>query len=442
MKRVYEAAAYGADPVRDCFWTTTAPVPSCDAVSGETTVDVAIVGAGFTGISAAYHLASAGVKVALLDANYPTFGATGRNGGFCCLGGGKITNKQLDARFGQDERRLYRATEVAAVENAKSLIHTLGIDVDAHSTGETQLAHNPQRAASFVTDQIHAMDDYGVNATLHSTEDLAELGMKGAFHGGLTIPIGFALNPRKFALGLLSAAMDKGAMVFAHSPVSRIDPMPSGYHLCTDHGRVVAKRFIIATNGYSSDDMPDWMRARYMPVQSSVIVTDPISQERQHEQGWFSDQMAYDTRFLLHYFRKLPDNRFLFGMRGGLKYNRRSERAIQKLIRHDFDAMFPSWRDVPTAHYWSGLVALNRTLAPYVGPIDGYEGGFAGFGYHGNGVAMASYVGGILADLAQGKTTTYPYPAAFRDVPKRFPLGRKRRWLLVPIYRLMTAYEA
>ncbi len=129
-------------------------------------------------------------------------------------------------------------------------------------------------------------------------------------------------------------------------------------------------------------------------------------------------------------------------MRGGLKFTPRSEKNIRKLMRADFDTMFPKWRSVKFQNYWSGLVALNRTMAPYVGEIPGYDGGFAAFGYHGNGVAMASFVGGIVADLVQDKDPSHPYPAVFRTVPKRFPLGRQRRWLMAPIYRLMTAYEA
>ncbi len=439
MKYVYESAAYGIDPVADSYWPTTKPLPELHPLDGNIQVDVTVIGAGFTGLSTAYHLAKVGVNVALVDAQYPTFGATGRNGGFCCLGGGKITNKQLDKLFGVEERRLYRQTEVAAVNSAQSMIANLGLDVDAHSRGETVLAHTAQRAASFVTDQMSVHEDYGVSATLHSKDELLALGMDGSFHGGLTIPIGFGLNPRKYALGILSAAMDAAAKVFCNTQVTAITPARDAYELMTDLGVIHTKRFVLATNAYSSEDLLPWMAGRFMPVQSSVVVTEQIPEALR---GWTSDQMAYDTRFLLHYFRKLPNGRFLFGMRGGLKFTPRSEKNIRKLMRADFDAMFPKWRSVKFQNYWSGLVALNRTMAPYVGEIPGYDGGFAAFGYHGNGVAMASFVGRIVADLVQDKAPSYPYPAVFRTVPKRFPLGRQRRWLMAPIYRLMTAYEA
>lgn len=441
MTFIYEPGAYGPDPVADCFWSTTAAEPDLDQVRGDIHADVAIIGAGFTGLSAAHHLGQAGVSTVVLDTQYPTFGATGRNGGFCCLGGGKITNRQLETTYGTDERKLYRQTEVAAVENARRLIDGLGIDVDMHSNGETVLAHSAQRAASLITDQIDAEENYGVAPTLHSVQDLENLGMVGCFFGGMTTPIGFALNPRKYALGLMQSAQSAGVGIYAQSAVERIDPNAAGYTLHTSQGKVHAKKFILATNGYSAEDMPPWMRSRFLPVQSSVIMTEPISEKDQAVQGWTSDQMSYDTRFLLHYFRKLPDNRFLFGMRGGLYYTQRSEHKIRTLIRKNFETLFPGWRDIKTAHYWSGLVALNRSLTPYVGPIQGYDGGYAGFGYHGNGVAMATYAGGILADLVQERDTKYPYPMAFRTVPKRFPFGKKRRWLLEPIYRLMPKFE-
>jgi glycine/D-amino acid oxidase-like deaminating enzyme len=441
MTYVYEPAAYGREPVADCFWTTTQTVPDLEQVEGDINTDIAIIGAGFTGISASYHLAKAGVQVALVDAHYPTFGATGRNGGFCCLGGGKITNRQLEKRYGISERALYRKTEVAAVTNAKSLIDALELDVDVHSNGETIMAHTPKHAASFVGDYDTIARDYGISPIIHSQGELDVLGMNGAFHGGMTIPIGFALNPRKYAVGLLSAAMARGAKIFCQSPVAQIRPNGDGYILQTPRGNIRAKRFIIATNAYSSETLIPWMRARFMPVQSSVIVTEPLNQDAINAQGWTSEQMAYDTRFLLHYFRKMPDGRFLFGMRGGLRFTPTSERSIRALIQRNFDNLFPTWRGVQIDHYWSGLVAMNRSFAPYVGPIPGYDGGYAAFGYHGNGVAMASYVGGIVADLAQDRDTDRHYPAVFRDRPKRFPFGRQRRWLMAPIYRVMGALD-
>jgi glycine/D-amino acid oxidase-like deaminating enzyme len=143
--------------------------------------------------------------------------------------------------------------------------------------------------------------------------------------------------------------------------------------------------------------------------------------------------MAYDTRNLLHYFRLMPDRRFLFGMRGGLRASPRAEAAIRRKLRQDFEAMFPAWRDVAATHYWSGMVCLSRNLVPFIGAVPDQPGLFAGLCYHGNGVAMGSYSGRLLSDLVQGRQPELPYSTAVQKMP-RFPFGRARRILMPPAY--------
>ncbi len=190
---------------------------------------------------------------------------------------------------------------------------------------------------------------------------------------------------------------------------------------------------ILATNGYSSEDLPDWLRARYLPAQSRVLVTRPLTLTERKAQGWTSDLMAYDSRTLLHYFRLMPDGRFLFGMRGGIRADAPSQERMQRLIRRDFERMFPAWAHVETPHAWSGLVCLARGLTPYAGPLDDWDNAWAGLAYHGNGVAMGTFTGAVLADLALGRTPPL-FPAAMQGPLSRFPLGRFRRALLGAAY--------
>jgi len=201
-------------------------------------------------------------------------------------------------------------------------------------------------------------------------------------------------------------------------------------------GAIKASTVLICTNGYSSEDVPPWMAGRYMPAQSTVLVTRPLSEAELQAQGWTSDQMSYDTRHLLHYFRLMPDRRFLFGMRGGLRSSVQAEAAIRRKVRQDFRRMFPAWADVDVTHMWSGMVCLSRDLVPYVGPVPEQPGLFAGFAYHGNGVAMGTYCGRALARLVLGQEPGLPDPIA-RD-PAPFPLGPWRRALLPPVYALMA----
>lgn len=432
MKRLYEPAAYARQT--GCWWAETTPALNWGGLSGGITTDVAVIGGGFTGLSAALHLADAGVQVTVLEAETPGYGASGRNGGFCCLGGAKAPSALLRRRFGQAGLADWRQTERAAINLVSDLLRHYKIDADTHSTGETTLAHTARAMATLRRDAPELAKDYNTSPVIVEKADLRGNGFGGSFHGALTLPIGFALNPRKYHSGLAAAAQNAGATLHAHSPVTALKSVNGATILTTPHGQVTAKRVIIATNGYSSDDVPDWLRGRTLPVQSSILITRPLTPTEQQAQGWTTDQMAYDTRTLLHYFRKLPDGRFLFGMRGGLRATPHADAAIRRRIRADFNAMFPAWRDVKITHDWSGLVCLMANLTPYAGPVPGMPGVFAGMGYHGNGVAMASLTGRILAALAQGKQPPDPYPAVLRAPPKRFPLGRYRRLLLAPAY--------
>jgi len=173
-----------------------------------------------------------------------------------------------------------------------------------------------------------------------------------------------------------------------------------------------------------------------MPAQSTVLVTRPLLETELHAQGWTTDQMAFDTRNLLHYFRLMPDKRFLFGMRGGLFASSNAEARASAAVLRDFRKMFPEWHNVEVHNIWSGMVCLARNLTPFVGHIPGSKGALAGFAYHGNGVAMGTFSGKILADLALGNTPDL-YPEVLRAVPGRFPLGRVRRALMPPIYGLL-----
>ncbi|WP_170763446.1 NAD(P)/FAD-dependent oxidoreductase [Ruegeria lacuscaerulensis] len=429
MKRLFPDYTYGPGPRTNCWWDETIACPDWPVQQGDLDVDVAIVGGGYTGVSAALHLAETGVSVAVLEAETPGWGASGRNGGFCCLGGSKLSHRAMVRRFGGAAARSYEKAEEDAVHLVADLLDTHQIDADTHSSGETQLAHNARAMEGL----RRKADEAGI---LHESVDLPGLGFGGAFHGGYTNPVGFGLNPRKYLFGLANAAQSRGANLFQKSAVRNIRNAQSGFDVQTVSGRVRASNVLICTNGYSSEDVPLWMSGRYMPAQSTVLVTRPMSEAELLAQGWFSDQMSYDTRHLLHYFRLMPDRRFLFGMRGGLWSSPQAEVAIRRNVQQDFRRMFPAWAGVDVTNMWSGMVCLSRDFMPYVGPVADQTGMFAGFAYHGNGVAMGTYCGRALARLVLGQDTDLPEPIV-RD-PGRFPLGPWRRALLPPAYAMMA----
>jgi glycine/D-amino acid oxidase-like deaminating enzyme len=443
MKRIFGDFAYETARIKTCYWAEGVPdsTLTTSPLQGDQQAEVGIIGAGFTGLNAALHLAQDGISTTVVDAHFPGWGASGRNGGFCCLGGAKASSTQLTRTYGNDARRAYRQAEKDAVTHVADLLTQHHINADTHSQGETQMAHNPRAFAAFTQQAEQVQADYGLTAQIIPRAALPDHGLAGPFHGAMTIPHGFGLNPRKYLAGLLRVAHAAGARVHSHSPVTRIESSSGGYVLHLPNGRLRCRKLIIATNGYSSDDVPPWMAARYIPAQSSVLVTRPLTDDEIATSGWSSDQAAYDSRNLLHYFRLMPNRRFLFGMRGGLRATPAADAAIQRQIRREFDTMFPAWANVETPHYWSGMVCLAANLVPFCGPIPEMPGAFAGFAYHGNGVAMGSYTGTLLADLVLGKPTRLPHPAIMQTPPKRFPLGPLRRALMWPAYAVKALQD-
>ncbi|WP_170479306.1 NAD(P)/FAD-dependent oxidoreductase [Ruegeria arenilitoris] len=429
MKRIFPNYSYGPGPRQNCWWDETTQAPDWPIQSGESDAEVAVIGGGFTGLSAALHLAEEGRSVVVLEAEKPGWGASGRNGGFCCLGGSKLKPETLVKRYGEVAAQAYEQAEVDAVDLVAELLARYRIEADTHSKGETVLAHSAKAMK-----KLRQKGEAG--GVLHEADDLPALGLGGTFFGGYTTPVGFGLNPRKYLFGLAAAARDQGAELFQRSAALDVRKTAVGYQLSTPLGSVRAEKVLFCTNGYSSEDFPLWMAGRYMPAQSTVLVTRPLTDVELQAQGWSSNQICYDTRHLLHYFRLMPDKRFLFGMRGGLISSPKAEAKIRKKVLRDFHVMFPAWSQVEVTNIWSGFVCLARDLLPFVGAVPDQPGCFAGFAYHGNGVAMGSYCGQALARLAMQQPAEIPLPIS--TPPRRFPLGRWRRALMPPAYALMA----
>lgn len=439
VTRLYSDHAYDRTGPVGSYWETTvdparrAHAPLC----GDATADVAVIGAGFTGLNAALRLVEAhDASVAVLDAGDVGWGASGRNGGFCCRGGTKRSESyQLD-RFGLDETKRFRAFQRDAIDQVRALLADNGIDADTHSNGELCLAHRPRDVAALEAEAAFLRDAFGETQQLHSREDLAAMGVAGPeFFGGMTLADGFALNPMKYVTGLAEVATKAGAAIHGRSPVSRVERSAGLWRLATPEGTLSAKRLIVATNGYTQDDLMPPLGGRLLPALSSIIVTRPLTGDEQRAQGWTCDLMSYDTRHLLHYFRLMPDGRFLFGMRGGTNTDPASDAVVRKTITADFHRMFPAWATVEIDHFWSGLVCLAYDRSAYLGAVPDAEDAFAALAFHGNGVSTGSYSGRIVADLAVGAITPADIPAILRGPLKRFPLPPMRKTWLKAAYR-------
>lgn len=438
MRDLYDPAAYDTARLPDSWWAASAGVPPDDLpLGGEAQTDVAVIGGGFTGLSAALHLArDFGQGVTVLEAGPLGWGASGRNGGFCCTGASKLGWDALERRFGAAEAQAFFRSQWDGVALVRDLAAAEGIDVQPQGRGEMILAHKPGRMTELKEEQADLARRFGMATEVVDTPELARRGIAGPqFHAGLFLPGAFGLHPLRWVYGLVDAARRHGAMVHGRSPVLSIAEAEGGrLRLATPHGSVTARRVLIATNGYTRDGLHPGLAGRTLPVLSSVLVTRPLTAEERAAQGWTSDDLAADTRRLLHYFRLLPDGRFLFGGRGGTRAGTGSEPMMRRL-EAAFHAMFPAWSQVAITHRWNGFVCLALDLHPHLAELPDDDRITCALAYHGAGVSTATWTGRAAAARLVGRPEHYgPVPGFIQVPPPRFPLPGLRLWGLRAAY--------
>ena len=451
LKRIFDAEAYETSPVQS-WWEDSAPPLSFEApaLDGEAKADVVIIGAGYTGLSAALELVHRhGMDVVVLDAARPGWGASGRNGGFCCFGGSKFGADELIATFGADGARDVVRAQVEAIDTVDKRIDDLKLDVERHGRGEVLFVHREKFVGGIKDEAKIYREALGVDAQYWENERCREAGLPGdLWHGGLYLPHGFGLHPMKYLRGLAETSRKAGVRIHGGSEVREVHETADGVIVSTSQGRVKGRAALFATNGYLAENLPEWFAGRYMPVLSNIIVTRPLSQQERAAHGWTGDMICADTRALLHYFRVLPDGRMMFGGRGGTATDPASLEAMHRRLRHAFDRMFPAWTQVETTHFWSGFVCLSSNRTAFIGRIPQSERSFASLAYWGGGVSMGSWMGEragemIAASLTRSSATKdfrfrSTIPQAFQRPTPRFPFAGFRRMGLRLAYAMFT----
>lgn len=421
------------------FWETTVPplLPTdITPLSQDTTCDVAIIGGGITGLNAALYLAKeAGIQAHVLDAGTVAWGASGRNGGFVCVGATWLTNHQLLQKFGGEEVRRFAQQQRQGTELVRHIAASEGIEIDAQGTGEILVAHRPSRWQALEEEYDFLTEIAEYPCTLWSQKDLAEHAYHSPeAHGALHIGVGFGLNPLKYSRGLANAVRQAGLTLSLRSPVEAWEKSGHWHLLQTPGGTLRAKQVILATNGYSDEQLVPSLRGTLLPVISNIITTRPLTAAELAAQGWKTETPLYDTRLLLFYFRLLKDGRFLLGSRGGTRGDQQERDRQRSWMIRRLGEMFPAWKDVEVTHYWNGLVCGSTTLTPHVGQFSADPSVFYSLAYHGNGVATGTWCGRAIAQILAGRKRVEDLPALLRQPLKRFPLARLRRWYLRSAY--------
>lgn len=433
---LYHPAMYETGRPAASWWEADCgPAPDPDApLASDTRCEVAIIGGGYTGLSTALHLArDHGIAPVVLEAGPLGWGASGRNGGFCCLGSAKLPRAKMIAAVGEEETARFDLSQREAVELVETLAAEEGIDLGRHGEGVLEVAHRPSRARGFADEVAWLERRVGVAAEAWSANDTRSRAFAGPeVHGGLMTRFGFGLHPLKLHRGLVAAARRHGARLHGMSRVTGWERGPGGHRLVTAAGTVTARRVVIATNGYTTDALHPYLSGTFLPAISNIVVTRLLTVEERAAQGWKEDIPTFDSRILLAYFRMLPDGRFLFGARGDDWGSPARTRTWRGIIEARLARTFPAWAGVETTHYWGGLVCLSANLTPILGEVPDDPGVWYGLAYHGNGVAYANWTGRALADRIAGKARrgSVGVPAIVGRSPRRFPLPLcRRRWL-------------
>lgn len=430
LKRVYHPNASDPTIIADSWWEASAnPMRHAPApLKNDHICDVAIIGGGFTGLTAAKTLAQAGVTTCVAEAGHFGWGASGRNGGFCANTSTKKSLSDIARQYGNDEMRKVVKVQEDAIEQVRDFCAQTGISEDTpDKNAELAVAHTPYQLEQLRIESDETNQMLGLKTTVMDKQELNAFGAKSsAFYGGMVLPWGFGLHPLNYLHALADATYDAGATLSPQTEIQSITRENGHYVLSAQNVKIQAKKIIVATNGYTSETVPNWCKGRILPAVSSILVTRPITPQEQARQGWTTRHMTYDTRTLLHYFRLLPDGRMMFGGRGATSGDLAKQRAFFPELRRQFDEIFPEWANIETDYQWSGFIGLNRKKALYIGPIDSDHTAWASLAYHGSGVAMASWGGKTLAELILGRKTLDQLPRLYTDPTRKFPFDFMR----------------
>jgi glycine/D-amino acid oxidase-like deaminating enzyme len=402
--------------------------PQARPLTADETCDVAVIGGGYCGLSAAYHLARLGADVRVLEAGDIGWGASGRNGGFCSIGASFLGPTEIASHYGTQEALKFYTALADSVRLVEALSAEEGIDLQRQGDGVWTFAHNERRLGDLEA-QAGILVQAGVAAEVVDRTAFRERAFDCTEQAGaLYEPVGFGLNPLSYCLVLAVAAEKRGAVLHSRSCVTRRSKDGDVHLLETSQGTVRARKIIVAANGWLPEHLFPELAGRVLPIMSNITVTQPLSESVLQAQGWHPETPASNTRNHLSYLRMLPGRRFLFGGRGDTTGAPHGLVAMRRLLERRRSLLFPAFATQPISHSWRGLIAATRRLTPAVGtlpsdPTVGYA-----FGCHGNGVAFMTWAGRALAQMLSGADAKLP--TAVAGLPPRFPLPALRLWAL------------
>jgi len=386
------------------YWLDT--TPAFDKSAGgtiERRADVAVIGGGFTGLSAALALAKKGASVVVLESNRVVGEASGRNGGHCNNGLSLDFGHVVDRLGFERARDLYLAYD-AAVDTVERTIAEEKIACDFRRGGKIKLAAKPDHFKAMARSHELLLRDVDSEIDLVSDADIAaEIGSK-QFHGGLIQRKSAQMHMGQFGVGLAEAAVRSGARIYEHAAVTGLQRSSGRHRITTQRGTIEAAQALVAT-GPSSKGPFSYFRRRIIPVGSFVTATEPLT-ETLADSIMPRYRTATTSRAIGHYFRRTSDNRLLFGGRARFTLpSRRATLNSGRILQQSMRTMFPQLESVRLDYCWSGLVDMTADRMPRAGE---HSGLFYCMGYSGHGTQMSVHMGRLMAEIMNGNKGANP----------------------------------
>ena len=402
------------------YWLRTVTIPPGDSAQPlPQTIDVAVIGSGVTGLSAARVLAKRSLSVAVLEAETLGWGASTRNGGMV-LTGLKLPVPTLISRYGREAVQRMYAASVDSIDCVENIVREEKIDCDFSRSGHLEVACKQAHFDGYAASAALIAREFNHPLRIVPKSQLSDEIGSNIYYGGLVDEVSAGLNPARYVAGLAAAARRAGAILYDHTRAEEVHAESNNgtrrFRVSTSRGTLAAREVLLASGAYTSQATPA-LRKKIIPIGSYIIATEVLSEDLARELSP-KNRMIYDSKHFLYYYRLTPDRRMLFGGRAAFfPETENTVRQSAEILRQGMIGVYPQLRDTRVEYVWGGTLDFAFDVMPHTGRIDGMH---YSVGYAGHGVAIGTYLGTKIAGVICGEPNDLPYDSIAFPTP---PLG-------------------